>query len=73
MRPEAWLVHRDGAGLQGTCTKSAYLGSVHEYTFKTELGQIFVVSPDLSDVLSPGDQVGLSLADHGVSVVSAPA
>jgi iron(III) transport system ATP-binding protein len=73
VRPEAWTIHRDGAGLQATCIKSAYLGNVYEYTFKTELGQIFVVSPNLTDVLTPGAQVGLSLADHGVSVVSAAA
>jgi hypothetical protein len=29
-----------------------------------------VVSPDLTDVLSLGSQVGLTLADHGVSVVA---
>jgi hypothetical protein len=28
-----------------------------------------VVSPDLARVLAPGADVGLSLADHGVSVV----
>jgi len=50
--------------------KSAYRGNFYEYTFKTELGLIFVVSPNLTDVLAPGAQVGLSLADHGVCVVS---
>lgn len=42
-----------------------------EYTFETALGPIFVVSPDLTDVLALGAEVGLTLADHGVSVVAA--
>ena len=35
----------------------------------TELGPIFVVSSDLSRPLDVGSDVGLRLADHGVSVV----
>jgi iron(III) transport system ATP-binding protein len=70
VRPEAWLIHRHGAGIAATLKKSAYLGSFYEYTFDTALGSIFVVSPDLTDVLPLGATVGLSLADHGVSVVS---
>ena len=71
VRPEAWHIHREGGGLTGQLRKRAYLGSFFEYTFDTDLGSIFVVSPDLSDVLAPGVQVGLTLADHGVSVVAA--
>ena len=71
VRPEAWHIHRDGAGLAATLKKSSYLGSFYEYTFDTELGSIFVVSPDLTDVLSVGTEVVLDLADHGVSVVKA--
>ena len=51
--------------------KRSYLGSFFEYTFDTALGNIFVVSPDLTNVLEIGIDVGLSLADHGVSVVKA--
>ncbi len=78
VRPEAWLIHRqtpseidaeDGAVVMGTLRKSAYLGSFFEYTFDTALGSIFVVSPDLTDVLPLGVEVGLTLAEHGVSVV----
>jgi iron(III) transport system ATP-binding protein len=71
VRPEAWHIHRDGSGLAAKLLKQAYLGSFFEYTFETALGLIFVVSPDLTDVLSLGSQVGLTLADHGVSVVAA--
>ena len=71
VRPEAWQIRRDGAGLAARLTKASYLGSFYEYSFDTELGSIFVVSPELGAVLPPGAQVGLGLADHGVSVVQA--
>ena len=71
VRPEAWHIHRDGSGLSARLRKLAYLGSFFEYTFETALGPIFVVSPDLTDVLTIGCEVGLTLADHGVSVVAA--
>ncbi len=69
VRPEAWQILPSGEGLEGRLIKSAYLGSFYEYTFDTELGQVFVVSPDLSSPLLIGAQVGLGLAEHGVSVV----
>ena len=69
VRPEAWQIHHDGKGVGGTLVKRSYLGSFFEYTFETVLGNIFVVSPDLADVLPLGACVGLTLADHGVSVV----
>ncbi|TWO68248.1 ABC transporter ATP-binding protein [Caenimonas sedimenti] len=69
VRPEAWQVGPPGTGLNGRLAKAAYLGSNYEYTFETELGPIFVVSADLARVLNVGCDVGLRLADHGVSVV----
>jgi len=69
VRPEAWHIQRDGQGVAAVLRKSAYLGSFLEYTFETALGPIFVISPELTDVLPLGAQVGLTLADHGVSVV----
>ncbi len=75
VRPEAWQIQRmvssAGAGLSAKLLKSAYLGSFYEYTFESALGQIFVVSPDLTEVLSLGSEVNLNLAEHGVSVVNA--
>jgi iron(III) transport system ATP-binding protein len=71
VRPEAWHIQAAGAGMAARLAKSAYLGSFYEYTFDTELGAIFVVSPDLVNVLQVGVNVSLSLADHGVSVVAA--
>jgi iron(III) transport system ATP-binding protein len=69
VRPEAWQVGPPGTGLSGRLAKCAYLGSNFEYTFDTELGPIFVVSSDLTRQLGVGSDVGLRLADHGVSVV----
>ena len=68
VRPEAWQIGAADTGLPARLVKSAYLGSNHEYTFETELGPVFVVSPRL-EALDPGSQVGLRLAEHGVSVV----
>ena len=71
VRPEAWEVMAAGQGeLGGIVEKRAYLGSVHEYTFATSLGSIFVVSPDLQRVWNIGDAVSLRLAGHGLSVVA---
>ena len=71
VRPEAWHIGPVGVGLTATLTKAVYLGCNYEYTFDTALGPIFVVSANLSQALKPGAQVGLNLADHGVSVVQA--
>ena len=58
-----------GEGIAATLAKRSYLGSGYEYSFDTALGAIFVVSPELAQVLPIGAQVGLSLGQHGVSVV----
>jgi len=71
VRPEAWQINHEGLGVKGRLLKRSYLGSFFEYTFDTALGNIFVVSPDLTNVLDIGIDVWLSLADHGVSVVKA--
>ncbi len=72
VRPEAWEVVPAGAGeLAATVAKSAYLGSLREYTFDTELGAIFVVSADVARVWQTGEVVSLRLAGHGLSVVAA--
>lgn len=71
VRPEAWHIEKSGAGMPAKLVKLAYLGNNYEYTFDTELGSIFVVSPDLTDVLQLGQVVHLQLASHGVSVVVA--
>jgi iron(III) transport system ATP-binding protein len=73
VRPEAWeVLGEPGAGsLPATLTKSAYLGSFCELSFDTELGAIFVVSPDVRRAFVAGERCSLRLTDHGVSAVRA--
>ncbi|MBL8289045.1 MAG: ABC transporter ATP-binding protein [Rubrivivax sp.] len=72
VRPEAWQVVPAGAGtLAGRLVKHAYLGSFIELTVATELGEIFVVSPDVQRRWQAGDTLGLRLADGSFSVVAA--
>jgi iron(III) transport system ATP-binding protein len=71
VRPEAWVVGpAANNGLAARLLKRTYLGSTMEYTFASELGEIFVVSPDVRTPLEVGAPVSLQLADHGVSVVA---
>ena len=75
VRPEAWRLGAaplDGAAcLPGTVQKCAYLGSFQELTLNTELGAIFVVSPELEPAWQPGQPAWLSLGGRGLSVVAA--
>ncbi|MCR5865593.1 ABC transporter ATP-binding protein [Aquincola sp. J276] len=75
VRPEAWalgdLPGEPGHTLAGTVSKSAYLGSVLELTLATELGDIFVVTPQVERGWRPGEAAWLRLQGHGVSVVAA--
>jgi iron(III) transport system ATP-binding protein len=76
VRPEAWRLSAGAAvpgapGLAGTVRKCAYLGSFQEVTLDTELGSIFVVSPELETPWQVGQSAWLSLAGHGLSVVAA--
>jgi iron(III) transport system ATP-binding protein len=74
VRPEAWLIGPAiDSGVVARVLKRTYLGGIMEYTFASPLGDIFVVSPVVGQPLSVGAPVSLQLADHGVSVVAAPA
>src|SRR6266516_185313 len=72
IRPEAILIERGPAtngALLGTVSHAAYLGSRMEYSIATEIGGLFVTSPTVSEPLSRGDMVALTLADHGVTLI----
>ena len=62
---------REAGGLGGELLKQAYLGSFQELTVQTELGPIFVVSPQVDREWRLGEELGLTLKDHGVTVVAA--
>jgi iron(III) transport system ATP-binding protein len=75
VRPEAWALLNPNSASAGTLaakvSKCAYLGSVLEVTLATELGEIFVVSPEVEQHWKPGDAARLKLQGHGISVVTA--
>ena len=71
VRPEAWIISRGEGELPGQVMKRAYLGGFMEYTVSTELGDIFVVNPDVVAMYQLGEPVTLSLANHGVSALAA--
>jgi len=71
VRPEAWIIKPvANDGLAARVVKRTYVGSTVEYTFSSQLGEIFVVSPEVKQSLVQGAPVSLHLADHGVSIVA---
>ena len=77
VRPEAWLVGRELLGSEtvpGTLSAKllqwSYLGSFVELTLETELGAVFVVSPEVERDWRIGQVLALSLPGRGVSVVA---
>jgi iron(III) transport system ATP-binding protein len=62
--------HERGTTLPGRLVKHAYLGSVVELTLATDLGEIFVVSPDVQRRWQAGETLALGLSERGVSVVT---
>jgi iron(III) transport system ATP-binding protein len=72
VRPEAWRVgHADEFPLPAFVLKSAYLGGFYEYTFETEIGELFVVCPEVDRPRMVGDKISLALRETGVSVIAA--
>ncbi|MBK9136360.1 MAG: ABC transporter ATP-binding protein [Betaproteobacteria bacterium] len=75
VRPEAWQAGAPSAGgpraLEARLVKQSYLGSFVELTLATELGEVFVVSPDVQRRWQPGDMLSLRLGERSVSVVAA--
>ncbi len=74
IRPEAILVNGSEIqqpGLEGTVSKSTYLGNHVEYSINTEIGELFVVAPDISRMADVGSTVALSFADHSITLIKA--
>jgi iron(III) transport system ATP-binding protein len=72
IRPEALLIgvaSEGTAGIRGTVTQVAYLGSRMEYSIGTEIGDLFVTSAVASRPLTAGATVTLTLAGHGVTLI----
>jgi iron(III) transport system ATP-binding protein len=71
IRPESVLLDagNPGSGLPGTIAKATYLGSHMEYTVTTEQGELFVIAGDVVTPMKRGISVGVTLANHGVTLV----
>jgi len=67
IRPEAiTLAPAGGTPLAGRVRKSAYLGSVMEYTIDTAIGLLFVIDGSVLQPLAVGADVAVAFAPHGV-------
>jgi iron(III) transport system ATP-binding protein len=74
IRPEAWRLAPPEAaaaadGLPARVLKSAYLGNAQEVTLATSLGEVFVLTPEVTRRWRAGDEARLALAAQGVSVI----
>ena len=71
IRPESVLLDAasPASGLPGAIAKATYLGSHMEYTVTTDRGDLFVIAGDVVNPLPKGTSVGITLADHGVTLV----
>jgi iron(III) transport system ATP-binding protein len=67
IRPEAIALRPAGSTpLTGRVRKSAYLGSVMEYTIDTAIGPLFAIDGAVEQPLAVGTEVAIALAPHGV-------
>jgi len=71
IRPEAIKVvpPSPAPGIPGTVTRTTYMGSHAEYQVTTDVGELFVVSPDRLARRALGEAVHVSLDPDGVVVV----
>ena len=72
IRPEAIALRPAGSTpLAGFVRKSAYLGSVMEYTIDTPVGALFAIDGAVDRPLPVGSEVAVALAPHGVIAMPA--
>jgi iron(III) transport system ATP-binding protein len=71
IRPQSLMVSRrqSQGALPGSVRKCAYLGNHLDLMVETAAGELFVISPDVGDMLAPGTAVWLSFANSGVILV----
>ncbi|MEO7578167.1 MAG: ABC transporter ATP-binding protein [Massilia sp.] len=71
VRPEAWRVgEAEQFGLPARVLKSTYLGGFYEYTFDTEIGELFVVCPHVDRQRQRDETVSLGMHRRGVSILA---
>lgn len=72
VRPEAWMVgDASQYPLPATVIKASYLGGFYEYTVATEIGELFVVCPNVDCPRNAADAISLGLHQRGASVLCA--
>ena len=71
IRPEAIKLRagNTSGGLRGTVRKATYLGSHMEYSVETELGDLFVINPDVNDPVAAGTDVDVTVSRHGATII----
>lgn len=64
------LLPGQDTGLSGTIRSAAYLGDHIEYEVDMTHGAAFVVDPAAEDPMRPGTDVGVSLRDRGIALIT---
>ena len=70
VRPQAVMLQpAHFKGVKGTVLKSVYLGSHHEYTIETELGELFVIDTLMEEIHPENATISINFKKRGVSLV----
>ena len=71
IRPESLILSTDriDGALEGNVLKATYLGDHMEYTVACELGELFVISPDVLEPISTQASVSITFSDHGITLI----
>ncbi len=71
IRPESLQISDSNlsGAIEAEVVKATYLGSHMEYTLDSEVGELFVVEPDISKPVSIGSTISVHLRDHGIALV----
>jgi len=72
IRPESLQISdaRLSGSIEAEVVKVTYLGSHLEYTLASALGELFVVEPDISNLVGIGSTVSVVLRSHGIALVA---
>jgi iron(III) transport system ATP-binding protein len=71
IRPESLQISDSNISgfIQAEVVKATYLGSHLEYTLDSAVGELFVVEPDISNLVRIGSTISVRLRDHGIALV----
>ena len=70
VRPQSVILQpANFKGVKGTVLKNVYLGSHHEYTIETELGEFFVIDTLMEEIHPENATISINFKKRGVSLV----